>query len=384
MPTGTGAINLRNLPVTKYAINPGLFNQLTSRVIFDPINFALPGFGNYVQNQLLQVGVVGSINLIVEGNLTFEADAGDVLPTARWPWDLIAAQLSGNGQNNFINCQGMDLRLRALASNRALVDGVSFWPTLVDFAAGAGASSYPFKLVYKIPVAMDDTTLVGALYAQSEATNLTYKITTGTLSDILDVNTSTGAALVATVHMEEEIFEVPYDPNHSDTLVIPDLTVLHGLVANDNAVASQSTLDTALFRINGQMERLIFYTLDKSVAANVVIVPTSDYDQTQLIYGSNQTPYTFNPQDFLDIRNNRDYRVPLSSALNGLNSGLWTPPFSAAPVPDGVYCLDFIADNAVRDQVLLEGVTNLRLRTQYTTAPTGGSYVHFVQETLFA
>ena len=63
------------------------------------------------------------------------------------------------------------------------------------------------------------------------------------------------------------------------------------------------------------------------------------------------------------FRNNRDYRVIF---------------------PDGHYCLDFVADNPARDLVLLEGVTNLRLRTQYTAAPTGGSFVHFVQETLFA
>ena len=378
MPTGTGAINLRNLPATKYAINPGLFNQLTSRVIFDPINFALPTFGNYTQNQLLQVGVVGSINLVVSGSITVPG-ASTFVPSKRWPWDLISVQLSGNGQNNFVNCNGMDLRLRALASNRAYVDGVSTWPLT---AALATPGTYPFKLVYKIPVAMDDTTLVGALYAQSEATNLTYKISTAARADLGTI-TGSEPTITGTVFMEEEIFEVPYDPNHSDTLIIPDLTVLHGLVANDNAVASQAILDTALFRINGQMERLFFYTVDKTTA-NPQIVANANYVQTQLIYGSNQTPYTFNPQDFLPIRNNRDYRVPLDSALNGLNSALFTPPFTGVPVPSGMYCLDFIADNAVRDQVLLEGVTNLRLRTQYVAAPTGGSYVHFVQETLFA
>jgi hypothetical protein len=380
MPTGTGAVNLRNLPVTKYQINPGAFNQLTSRVIFDPINFPLPSFGNYDQRQLLQVGIVGSINLIVAGTISLTDDgAFSVVPTARWPWDLIAVQLSGNGQNNFINCQGSDLRLRMASANRAYADGVSFWPVAADLDT---PGDYDFKLVYKIPVAMDDTTLVGALYAQSEATNLTYRISTGVLSDLMVVTDST-VTVDATVYLEEEIFEVPYDPQRPDTLIIPDLTVLHGLVANDNAVASQTTLDTQLFRINGQMERLFFYTVDKSTTA-IAIVPTSDYDQTQLIYGSNQTPYTFNPQDFLDFRANRDYRLPLGSVLNGLNSALWTPPYSGVVVPDGLYCLDFVADNPARDQVLLEGVTNLRLRTQYTSAPTGGSYVHFVQETLFA
>src|ERR1700693_2865879 len=128
MPTGTGAVNLRNLPVTKYQINPGLFNQLTSRVIFDPINFPLPLPGNYVQNQLLQVGIVGSINLVVAGNFVVTGSNAQAV-SERYPWDLIAVQVSGNGQNNFINCQGTDLRLRQLASKAAYTDGESFWPS---------------------------------------------------------------------------------------------------------------------------------------------------------------------------------------------------------------------------------------------------------------
>lgn len=379
MPTGTGAVNLRNLPVTKYQINPGLFNQLTSRVIFDPINFPLPTFGNYVQNQLLQVGIIGSINLIVSGNIVVTGSNAQAV-SERYPWDLISVQLSGNGQNNFINCQGSDLRLRMAAANRAYVDSQSFWPSATALAT---AGTYPFKLVYKIPVAMDDTTLVGALYAQSEATNLTYKITTGTLTDLIVPGAST-YVINATVFLEEEIFEVPYDPSHPDTLVIPDLTVLHGLVSNDNAVASQTTVDTQLFRINGQLERLFFYTVDKTSATDIDIVRTAIYNQAQLIYGSNQNPYTFNPMAFLEFRNNRDYRVPLASVLDSAQNALWTPPFSGVNVPDGVFCMDFVADNPARDQVLLEGVTNLRLRTEYSAAPTGGSYVHFVQETLFA
>ena len=134
-------------------------------------------------------------------------------------------------------------------------------------------------------------------------------------------------------------------------------------MSNDNAVASQTTLDTNLFRINGQLERLFFYTVDLSTAAAPAFVTTATYTQAQLIYGSNQNPYTFNPMNMQRFRNNRDYRVVLD---------------------DGLYCLDFVADNPARDLVLLEGVTNLRLRTQYSAAPTGGSFVHFVQETLFA
>lgn len=360
MPTGTGAIAIRNLPITKYAINPALFNQLTSRVIFDPINFPLPAFGNYQNTQLLQVGIVSNINLLVVGTITTTGTTVTITPTAHWPWNLISVQISGNGQNNFISCNGWDLTLRLRAANRAYVDTVSSYPTSGAPFNAAGTAN--FTLAYKIPIAMDDTTLVGALYAQSEATNLVMQISTRASADLFNV-TAGSIAISATVYVEEEIFEVPYDPQHSDTLVIPDLTVLHGLVSNDNAVASQTTLDTQLFRINGQLERLFYYTVDLSTAAAPAFTTTAKYSQVQLIYGSNQNPYTFNPMTFQKFRNQKDYRVAL---------------------PDGMYCLDFVADNPARDLVLLEGVTNLRLRTQFNPAPTGGSYVHFVQETLFA
>ena len=377
MPTGTGAVNLRNLPSTKYAINPPLFNALTSRVFFDPINFSLPTFGNYVQNQLLQVGIVGAINLIVTGTITTTGATVTIAPTARWPWDLISVQVSGNGQNNFISCQGWDLYLRLLASNKAYVDSVSQFPSSSSASPFNTAAAVAFTLVYRIPIAMDDTTLIGALYAQSESTNLTYRIQTGASADLFNITAGT-VSISATVYLEEEIYEIPYDPQHADTLIIPDLTVLHGLVANDNAVASQTTVDTQLFRINGQMERLFFYTVDKSTA-DIAFTPTATYNYAQLIYGSNQTPYGFNPMTFLRWRNNRDYRViPQRSAYNVAGTA------TAGVIRDGIYTLDFVTDNPARDQVLLEGITNLRLRTNYSSAPTGGSYVHFVQETLFA
>ncbi len=361
MPTGTGAIAIRNLPVTKYQINPGLFNQLTSRIVFDPINYPLPAFGNYQNTQLLQVGIVSSINILVTGTITTVGGTVTIAPTAHYPWNLISVQISGNGQNNFVSCDGWDLTLRLRAANRAYVDTVSTFP-----AAGGSpftvAAAVSFTLAYKIPIAMDDTTLVGALYAQSEASNLVLKVTTRNSADLFNITAGT-IAIAATVYIEEEIFEVPYSPQSPDVLVIPDLTVLHGLVSNDNAVASQTTLDTQLFRINGQLERLIFYTVNLTTPTAPAFTINSNYAQSQLIYGSNQNPYTFLPMTFQRFRNNRDYRVAY---------------------PDGLYCLDFVADNPARDLVLLEGVTNLRLRTQYVTPPTGGSYVHIVQETLFA
>jgi hypothetical protein len=362
VPTGTGAVNMRNLPATKFSINPGLFNQLTSKTVFDPVNFALPAFGNYIENQLLQVGIVSKLRLLVVGQITTVGAPTTIAPTVLWPWGLLSrVTLSGNGQNDFISCNGWDLRIRQIAANRAFVDGVSAFPNNAGAAPfNVATANSPFTLQYEVPVAMDDTTLIGSLYAQSEATNLTYRIQTETSANLFTITAGT-LALTATIFLEETVFEVPYDPQHPDTLVIPDLTVLHGLVGNDNANGAVTIQNTNLYRIQGQLERLIFRLFDP--AAPTTFVPTANYNQVQLIYGSNQTPYTFNPVTQLRVRNNIDYRVVLQ---------------------DGIYVMDFVVENPARDQVLLEGVTNLRLYTELAAAPGVGTNIHFVQETLFA
>lgn len=371
MPLGTGAIALRNLPVSKYNVNPGLFNQLTNRVVFDPINFALPSWGNYVQQQLLQVGIVSKIRLYFTGTLTTTGTTVTISPTAHYPWNLINVKISGNGQNNFINADGLDLRLRMQAANRAFEDKWSAAKIANNAAPFNAAGTDTVQLWWDVPIAMDDTTLVGSLYAQSEATNLTYTITTRAQADLFAI-TAGALTLTGTIYLEETVFDVPYDPTHPDTLVIPDLTVLHGFQMNDNAVASQSVLDTYLIRINGQLERLFFYTIDLTTATAPAWTLSATYSYIQLIYGANTTPYTFNPGLLLRLRNMLDYRAPLGYDAKN-TSGV-----------DGLFCLDMISENPARDNILLEGVTNLRLRTSYSSAPTGGSKVHFVQETLFA
>ncbi len=382
MPLGTGAIALRNLPVSKYNLNPGLFNQLTNRIVFDPINFSLPTFGNYVQNQLLQVGIVSKIRLYFSGTVTTTGGTVTVAPTMHWPHNLISVKVSGNGQNNFISADGLDLRLRSQIQNRATEDQFVVYPNASGASPFNAAGSATVVLWWDIPIAMDDTTLVGSLYAQSEATNLTYTVTTRAQADLFNITAGT-VAVTGTIYLEETVFDVPYDPTHPDTLVIPDLTVLHGYQSNENAVASQSTVDTYLIRINGQLERLVFYTIDLSTAAAPVPSATSNYSLIQLIYGANTTPYTFQPGILLKLRNSLDYRNTLGWDTQHQGTTVTSGAAVASGV-DGLFCLDMINENPQRDNILLEGVTNLRLRTTFASAPTGGSKVHFVQETLFA
>jgi hypothetical protein len=364
MPTGTGAQFTRNLPNTDFVINPAYFNALTSKTVFNPGNFVLPTYGNYIETQLLQVGIVTKLRLLVVGTITTVGAPTTIVPTTKWPWGLIdRVTVSGNGQNDFIACDGWDLTTRQRLQNRALVDSWSFFPTDPTLAPfNLASAAYPFRLQYEVPIAMDDITLIGSLYAQSEATNLTVRVAVAAQADLVTITAGT-FVIAATCFVEETIFEVPYDPQHKNTLVIPDLSVLHGLIANNAAIGAQTTADTQLYRIQGQLERLIWRQQDAQ--ASVGWWPSASYTNAQLIYGSNQTPYSFQPVDHLRVRNMVDARMIL---------------------PDGIFAIDAIAENAARDQILLEGVTNLRLHTQYPAAggPAATASLHFVQETLFS
>ena len=360
MPVGSGAVLTRNLPSQKFDINPALFDQLT-KPADQPVNtVAFPGFGSGTKLQIFQEGVLSEFNLVFQGAVT-TAGTVSIAATWRWPYGLIGLyQLSGNGQVNFFSCNGYDLYIRALLSNRAYVDGMT-----VSAFDGSSAGTTQVQIVWHVPVAMDPTTNVGALYAQSESTNLTYYIQCANLSDLFTVTTGT-LTMTGNFYVQETLFDIPYDPSHPDTLVIPDLSVLHGFQANDFAVAGSFQPVANLFRANAQLERLIFYVEN----GTSLMVPqtngaTTGIAQAQIIYGVSTNPYNYNPITQLLFKQNRNYRNAL---------------------PTGVFVWDAVADNPARDSILLEGTPNIRLQLTIASGTTiaSSAQVHIVQETLFA
>ncbi len=357
MPTGTGAVALRNLPNVPYVVSPSAFFALTQRNEFEPVNIAIAAPGNFVPQTLLQVGVIAKLRLTTVGSAVIAAgQATGVSATYRWPYGIFDnVQLSGNGQNNFQNVDGYDYQIRSLIQNKAYVDSVTS-ASLSPIASGTGTA--PFTIEHEIPVAIDMTSLVGSLYAQTEATELTLRLNTASLSEIMTGNIA-NTTVSGQVYINEVFFEVPYDPtSNNKVLVVPDLTVLHGIIAQRNTIGSASQAVTNLPRQNGQLERLWFWTDNGGT-----LMPTANYSYIRLTYGSKVSPYDYASPINLRAENNQDYRNAL---------------------PDGVFVMDFIKENPQRDVVLLQGVTNLRLETAYTSAPNSAAYVHFTMETLFA
>lgn len=364
MPTGTGAVSLRNLPNVPYVVNPSAFFTLTERNEFQPVVIPIAAPNQFVPQTLLQVGVVAKLRLSTTGSMTLDntsASAAGVTPSYLWPYGIFGnIQLSGNGQNNFQNVDGLDYQIRTLIQQKAYVDDVTSasLSTLASVAASTSVSA-PFTVEHSIPVAIDMTSLVGSLYAQTEATELTLRLGTESLANLVSGTGLSFVSLTGQCSINEVFFDVPYDPSSSNkVLVVPDLTVLHGIIAQRNQIGAQSQGVTNLPRQNGQLERLWFWTDNSNV-----IMPTADYSYIRLTYGSKHSPYDYENPLVLRAENNEDYRNALT---------------------DGIFVMDFIKENPQRDVVLLQGVTNLRLETGYSTLPGVSAYLHYTMETLFA
>ncbi len=373
MPTGTGAINTKNIPTVPFKVNPGLFNALTNPQDFPPPAQSIAPPAGFVTFTFPQVGIVGKVRMIVQGLISYTtvATTSSITPTFKWPYGIFNnVQLSGNQMNNFISASGFDLSLRQLVQFKSFKDSVTV-PGLsaAHIPGSVGTFTFPFTIQLDVPVAMDMTSLVGALYAQTEATNLTLQLTTESLANLFTLNDGSTVTLLnsagtanttPTVSFEESMFSVPYDPSAAGTLVLPDLTVLHGLIADKQVLTGNLSPTVFLSRSNADLHRLYFY-----VNNGGSLLPSANWVNASIKYAASTEPYRFQPIQFLQTKNQEDVRQAL---------------------PDGVFVLDQDAENPARDKFILQGLTQLRLEANFTssTVLAATAELRYVQETLFA
>src|SRR5262249_10864145 len=140
-------------------------------------------------------GVLSAISLQFSGSLVVTPGTGTVATTSRWPYDLLkAARFTANGQSNLINAHGGALKVREIMQRGDLTDrGVTRgvggaspgtqvnqgtlslssenWGVGQNVTAIAGGT-YPVELEWTLPIAFDELTLQGAIFAQTSATDL--------------------------------------------------------------------------------------------------------------------------------------------------------------------------------------------------------------------
>lgn len=359
MPIGTGAIQSTNVPSEAFVISPDEFNAMTTRNEASIENVAA-SFGLNWQKQLPQTGIISRLVFTFTGTLTVAA--GGATAGARWPYGLLDKfSLSANGQNNLFSCDGLDLHALRFARNPAYREGVDTFAAAVGGGA-VSAGTTDLYLSWEVPIAMDDTSLVGSLYAQSGATSLTIDRTLATAAQLFSANDSR-VSISGELTTAITRYSVPRSSAEGAPLVIPDLSRLHAFNAIELPLSATGDVRLELIRSSGSLGRLFF---SGQSAANTPLVATpgvDGIDAIRLEYGAAQRPYQYDPASVLLSRNNDYYGDVL---------------------PYDRIALDFVRENAPRDMVLLQGVTDLALiPTINSGVSLSGATARLVQETLF-
>lgn len=367
---------------------------------------AYGGLGSTDIVTALQTGIIAQLLVRVTGVVTTTLGTGTVATTNQWPYGLAKqVRFTANGQSNLINVPGVWLKAREMSRttlndrgvNRvariaqpaaAVNNGNAYQGTLslanevwgnstANEAIGPEVTAiaddeYFFDITYVVPIAFDEQTLVGSIFAQTQATELALSIDWANLSDLF-VFTGTGTATVAATYSVEGIV---YDiPQVGGQIVVPNLSMFHSYILTRNTAISTGDNEYTLpgQGVGRQLMRIGFRTMNGTVPAPLPLATPSiltnavaaNYGNIGWRYGGNQTPDLFNTGRELATWNERTFGCDFSS--------LW-----------GMGWLDFSVDSALRDSVNEGTATQLRLLYNLNTGLTlTGAFSEIVQETLF-
>lgn len=370
MPVGTGVAVLNTLPDVPYNVDPVAFMALTEGNVQPLDTFNAPGPGNSTTFYLPKSGVVSELSLTFQGTLTVTAaGSGETqpIPSARWPYGILSGlNLSAGLGSDLWDCNGLDLNALWHAdhphSHQATSDE---YPGAVGGGGTAlAAGTYPVEIRWEVPIAVDQTSLVASLYAQSSSSNISIKLAQELISNLIESGgTSSLWSLTGTITPREKLWEIPVQ---NGKLILPDITHVHIGAGIDQALTGTGRQPAPVQRTSGVLQRLFMRGELSPTSFLSALASTPDtqlIDQIQINYGLTQTPMIFDPASEL-------------AAINAKHYG--------SPLPYDTYCLDTLVENPQRDAILLAGITELQALVYPDPAVTipSGAHVRLFEEIL--
>lgn len=381
-------VNLQGTYVPQATIDPQGFMAATDQLTSQTKSEAFPGFGGTTNITIPQVGIISGVILNFVGSLVVTPGAGAVASTARWPYDLFRkVQFTANGQTNLINASGAELRVREFMARGDLQDrgvergiggaspgttrrqgSLSFqnenWGVGQNVTAIAGAT-YDVDLSIFLPIAVDQVTMTGAIFAQTAATDLSIALQWATQADVFTATGGGTVALTGSVSVVPLAYSIPSDG--AGGILIPDLQVFHSLISTSYGPPQNGENE---IRILGQgqgktLGRIFFRTWNGTTPAPLAM-NTTNYGAIAWRYGLNDTPRVHPSGRALAYSNERLFSVDIGGQY-------------------GFGCLDYMHENALRDMVDLTTATEARLvvNIQPGVTLTTNSRIDYCQELLF-
>lgn len=375
-------------------VDPQAFYANTRRMRYPMANNTnITGIGSADTVTLRQAGVVAGLEVRIKGTVTFGGTIGTTTMSYEWPYNIIKAfTLSANGQSTLINARGLAIRALEFASNTDLTDrGVartfgagSFgaatqgtlslscdaWGDLTSsnfMAPGknvAATGAYAVDLTYFIPVAADQVSLVGSVYAQSAATNLTLGLQYSSQAELLS---ALGASATVTWGLTYDVTGIVYSiPNVNGKYVIPDLSQFHSFTEFLAPTPAAGVNEPQLPGVGTgrKLLRVIANTYSGTYPGTPLVVNDTNYTTLGWAYGGNTVPEQYSS----------------GGKLRALNERQWGSDFGLLW---GIFGWDFASQFALRDVVDAGTTANLRVQVGLAANPTSGR-LPIAQENLFS
>jgi hypothetical protein len=346
-------------------------------------NKSFGGLGTTDTYSLLKANIVSGINLRLVGTVVTTHGSGTVATTARWPYDFVRVRLSANGQSQLINARGWKLRAREMMANEDSSDrgvsqsisGATVTQGTLSYASeswglGQAQSSisdgtYNFDIEIYIPIAYDETTLLGALFLQTASTDLSLSLDWANSSDLFTLTSNATAVVTCNIQAQAISFSIP---EINGSIVVPDLTTFHGLVENrfTGMASGDNEIPLVGQGVGRQLLRFYWQTWNGSAPQVPLALTDTNYGQAAWRFGGNDTP-----ESWITARALRQHEERLFNCDLGGSQGF------------GVW--DFAVQSAFRDSIDEGAATELRFLVNYPNGLTLTSpVIEYVQETAFA
>jgi hypothetical protein len=369
-------------------VDPPSFYVATRRLRFPMRSLtSIAGLGSTDSTQLRQTGIVAGLEVRVTGTIVWGGTIAGSSMLYEWPFNVVRNfRLSANGQSNLISARGLTVRALEFITNPKISDqGISKsfngtastigtlalacddWGTsgvnqLAPNTTVAATGTYTVDITYYIPVCADYVSLIGSVYAQSAATNLTLDIDWNTQAALLVVG---GAATFAHT-LQYSVTGLAYSiPNVGGRFVVPDLSLFHQLAEFRQGGLAQGLNEPLLpgTGVGRRLMRLLHNVYSGATPAPLALTATN-FTNMGWAYGGNDVP-----ESYPNGTNLRATGVRIAGADIGAlwGFGLW----------------DFASQYALRDVVDEAMTSDLRVQIGLVASPTSG-FVQILQETLFA
>ena len=330
------------------------FGELTQRNDIQLNAVSLPGtvVGENVKFRVPNRGIASELRLHFDLAVVVSSYQTGLTARAKWPQGLIKKlRVTANG-TDVINCTGQDLA----ALREATTESASF-ADLESHTVSAADGTYNVDFVLAVPLATDQSTLMGAIFAETDDTYLEVDVQFESQSELFNAQGTTALAFSGSIRPTLTTFDVPkVNTAQGMASVVPDLSIIHMLNSHDVFINANGEQQAKVSRAAGTLMRMFAQVYDASAYAGIDPLTITSYG---FRYGQNQQLRKQSGRD-MQFTNARWYRDILSRAYVA-----W----------------DLVADNSRRDTIVPADVIDLEANIDLGSLTiAAGDYIHLFEQ----